>query len=103
MFVTGLGQTAPALNTNEIDPLVTDSNGDLVPQDLNVLANVVVGVNNGGALVLSAKYAFFGVGVYEVDFQVPENTPLSNNAPFAIAVYQGKNLLFGNPSLIPIQ
>jgi hypothetical protein len=43
------------------------------------------------------------VGVYEVDFQVPENTATGSSQPFAVAVYQGSNLLFGNPSLIAIQ
>ena len=43
------------------------------------------------------------VGVYEVDFEVPENTAAGNNAPFAIVVYQGTNVVFGNGSLIPIQ
>jgi len=103
MFVTGLGQTTPALFTDEIDPLVTDSTGNLTPQDLPVNVNLVVGVNNGGTLLISARYAYFGVGVYEVDFQVPANTALSNSAPFAIGIYEGNNLLFGNPSLIPIQ
>jgi hypothetical protein len=45
------------------------------------------------------------VGVYEVDFQVPQNAPTSNSVPFAIGVYydEGTKLQFGNPSLIPIQ
>ncbi len=103
MFVTGLGQTTPALFSNENDPLVVDTNGDLVPQELTVNASIVVGVNNGGVLVKSARYAYFGVGVYEVDFQVPDNTPVGNNAPFAIAVYEGTKLIYGNGSLIPIQ
>ena len=104
MFVTGLGQTTPPLFTDEFEPL-TDQNGTWVPQDLPVNVKTIVGVNNSGVQVLSAQYAFGMVGVYEVDFQVPENTPLGNNAPFAIAVYQNNNttLQFGNPSLIPIQ
>ena len=103
MFVTGLGQTTPVLFTNEFDPLVSDDNGDLAPQDLRVDARVVVGVNNAGVAVVSAKYAYGMVGVYEVAFQVPEDSGSNNSAPFAIAVRQGNNLLFGNPSLIPIQ
>jgi uncharacterized protein (TIGR03437 family) len=104
MYVTGLGQTTPPLFTNEFDPL-TDASGTWVPQELPVTAGLVVGVNNNGVAVISAHYAYGMVGVYEVDFQVPENTPTGNNAPFAIAVYvdQGTSLLFGNPSLIPIQ
>ena len=104
MFVTGLGQTTPGLFTNEFDPLVPDASGDLVAQILPVNAHVIVGVNNGGVLVVSAKYAYGMVGVYEVDFQVPEDTAPGNDAPLAIVVYQDTNaLVFGNPSLIPIQ
>jgi uncharacterized protein (TIGR03437 family) len=103
MYVTGLGQTTPGLFTNEFDPLVTDPNGNPLAETLPVNANVVVGVNNGGVLVVSAKYAYGMVGVYEVEFQVPADTATGNNAPFAIAVYQGTALVFGNPSLIAIQ
>jgi uncharacterized protein (TIGR03437 family) len=102
MFVTGLGQTTPALFTNEFDPQVV-VDGNLVPQALPVNASMVVGVNNGGVTVTWAGYAYGMVGVYEVDFQVPQDTATGNNIPFAIAVYQGTNLVFGNGSLIPIQ
>jgi uncharacterized protein (TIGR03437 family) len=104
MYATGLGQTSPPLFTNEFDPL-TDASGTWVPQELPVTASLVVGVDNNGVAVLSAHYAYGMVGVYEVDFQVPQNAAAGNNAPFAIAVYvnQGTALLFGNASLIPIQ
>jgi hypothetical protein len=68
-----------------------------------VNAGVVVGVNNSGVLVLSAEYSADMVGVYEVDFQMPQNAAADNNAPFAIVLYQGNNVVFGNGSLIPIQ
>jgi len=104
MFVTGLGQTSPPLVTNEFDPLVPDANNILVPQVLPVTANLLVGVNNGGVLIVSASYAYGMVGVYEVDFQVPENTATGSSAPFDIIVYQNVNQLFyGNGSLIPIE
>jgi uncharacterized protein (TIGR03437 family) len=102
MYVTGLGQTTPALFTNEFDPLV-ELNGSWLPQALPVNNVVVVGVENGGVLVLSAQYAYGMVGVYEVDFQVPQNAAANNSAPFAVVVYQGSNVVFGNGSLIPIQ
>jgi uncharacterized protein (TIGR03437 family) len=103
MYVTGIGQTNPPLSTGQLyDPLVNDE-----PEDLDVTAQMVVGVNNAGVVVLSAKYLQGTLGVYEVDFQVPQNTTTTNNAPFAIAVYvptpNGLSLVFGNPSLIPIQ
>jgi uncharacterized protein (TIGR03437 family) len=102
MFVTGLGQTTPGLFTNEFDPLV-EVNNEWVPQALPVNAGVLVGVNNGGVLVLSAQYAYGMVGVYEVDFQLPENTVANNNAPFDVVAYQGNIVAYGNGSLIPIQ
>ncbi|MGA3074201.1 MAG: hypothetical protein ABSG56_10965 [Bryobacteraceae bacterium] len=102
MFVTGLGQTTPPLFTDEFDPL-SDQSGTWVPQSLPVNAGVIVGVDNGGALVLSAKYAYGMVGVYEVDFQVPNNAAPGNNAPFAIVVQQGNTVVFGNGSLLPIK
>jgi hypothetical protein len=43
------------------------------------------------------------VGVYEVDFQVPQDTATGSNAPFAIAVSVDGQLLFGNGSQIAIQ
>jgi uncharacterized protein (TIGR03437 family) len=102
MYVTGLGQTTPALFTDEFDPLV-EVDDEWVPQVLPVNAGLAVGVDNAGVLVVSAEYAYGMVGVYEVVFQVPENAATGNDAPFAIGVYQGTQLLFGNPSLIPIQ
>jgi uncharacterized protein (TIGR03437 family) len=103
MWVTGLGPTSPALFTNEFDPLVPDANGNLVPQMLAVQASLVVGVNNSGVSVISANYAYGMVGVYEVDFEVPASTTPGSNVPFAIAVVEGNNLLFGNASLIAIE
>jgi hypothetical protein len=74
-----------------------------VPQDLAVNAGLLVGVDNSGALILSAKYAADMVGVYEVDFQVPANAVAGNSLPFALVVVQGTQAIFGNASLIPIQ
>jgi len=105
MFVTGLGQTTPNLSTNEFDPLTLDSGNNWVPQVLTVNAALAVGIDNGGVLIVSQMYSDDMVGVYEVDFQVPQNAPTSNSVPFAIGVYydEGTKLQFGNPSLIPIQ
>src|SRR6202167_435008 len=95
MFVTGLGQTTPTLFTDEFDPLTLDA-GNWVPQYLPVIAGVLVGVNNTRVPVLSAKYAYGSVGVYEVDFQLPQNAAPGNNATFAIVVYEGADFVFGN-------
>jgi uncharacterized protein (TIGR03437 family) len=104
MFATGLGQTTPALFTNEFDPLTPDANGDLIPANLTVNGSLVVGVNNGGVLILSAKYAYGMVGVYEIAFQLPQNAGTGNSVPFAMfETINGADLQFGEPSLIPIQ
>jgi uncharacterized protein (TIGR03437 family) len=103
MFVTGLGATTPGIATGQFVPLIQDASGNLVPQALNVNAQIVVGVNNSGVVVLAAKYAYGMIGVYEVNFQVPSNTPPGISIPFAVAVVQNNSLVFGNPSLIPVQ
>jgi uncharacterized protein (TIGR03437 family) len=103
MFVTGLGQTTPPLVTDEFDPLVLDASNTWVPEVLKVNSGVIVGVGGSGALVLSAQYSADMVGVYEVDFQVPENAAANNNSPFAIVLFQGTSVVYGNPSAIPIQ
>jgi uncharacterized protein (TIGR03437 family) len=106
MFVTGLGQTSPNLATDEFDPLVLDSSNNWVPEVLTVSAQLAVGVDNNGVLIVSQTYSDDMVGVYEVAFQVPENAATGNNSsPFAIGVYydNGTKLQFGNPTVIPIQ
>jgi uncharacterized protein (TIGR03437 family) len=95
-YVTGLGTAfTPSISTNspgipDTDSMVTD------------LGSIVVGVNNGGVRVVSAKYAHNLIGAYEIAFQVPDDAP-AGNLNFAVAVRQGGNLIFGNPSLIPVQ
>jgi len=104
MFVTGLGQTNPPLFTDEFDPLVPNPDGLLVPQLLPVTANFTLGINNSGVTVVAANYAYGMVGVYEIDFVVPENTsPVGNDLPFGMFVVQGTQAIFGNSSLIPVQ
>jgi len=105
MFVTGIGQTTPNLFTDEFDPLVLDSSNNWVPQVLTVNAQLAVGVANNGVLIVSQTYSDDMVGVYEVAFQVPTTASPGNNIPFAIGVYidDATKLMFGNPSVIPIQ
>ncbi|HTQ53752.1 MAG TPA: hypothetical protein VMI94_04780 [Bryobacteraceae bacterium] len=102
MFVTGLGQTNPGLVTNEFDPLILQD-GNWVPEPLPILASILVGVDNGGAPVTWAGYAYDMVGVYEIDFQVPENSHTGNNIAFAIIAYEGNNIVYGKGTAIPVQ
>ena len=93
LFVTGLGPVNPMIGTNQIgipdtDSIVTDS--------------LIVGVNNAGVAVTSAKYARDLVGIYDVAFVVPNDAP-TGDVPLAVAVNVAGNLVFGQGSIIPIQ
>jgi uncharacterized protein (TIGR03437 family) len=93
MMVTGLGPAVPAVNTNQIG----------IPEnDPKVNNNVIVGVANAGYQVLSVTYAIDLIGIYDVAFVVPADAP-TGDVPLAVAVDLGSGLIFGNPSIIPIQ
>ena len=96
VYVTGLGATAPSVGTNSIAIPVTDS---------LVLGQVIVGVNNSGARVVSARMAPTEVGIYEVAFQVDPNAPTGNNVVLSVAINptDGSATQFSNGSKIPIQ
>ena len=95
MYVTGLGPATPAVGTNS--PGIPD-----VDSAIADLGSIIVGVNNAGVRVVSAKYARDLIGVYEVAFVVPNDVP-AGSLPLAIAVNQGGALVFGNGSAIPVQ
>jgi uncharacterized protein (TIGR03437 family) len=94
MYVTGIGQGTPALGTNQLG----------IPNVESRAVNpVVVGVNNVGVRVESTTLARNLLGVWEVAFEIPSDTPAGANIPLAVAVQQGDQLVFGNGSAIPIQ
>ncbi len=93
LFATGLGPISPPSSTNA---------AGLPGQE--VLADLVVGVNNAGVRVIGGEYAVNMIGVYAVYFQMPENTATGPNRPFALAVRTPDNqLIFANGSSIAIQ
>jgi uncharacterized protein (TIGR03437 family) len=95
VFATGLGQVSPATGTNR---------AGLSNQEQNVLAPIIVGVNNEGVRVVSSQLQPGAVGVYVVAFEVPANTAPGTSRPFAIAAVGGDGQpVFGNGSAIPIQ
>jgi uncharacterized protein (TIGR03437 family) len=68
-----------------------------------LINQVIVGVNNAGVRVVSAQCAVGMIGVYEVIFEVPENTQAGPDRPFAIAVVGANGQsIFGNGSMIAI-
>jgi uncharacterized protein (TIGR03437 family) len=87
LIATGLGQVTPATGTNR-----TGIGGQ------QVIAGVVVGVNDSGVRVISAEYAENLVGAYVVTFEVPADTATGTNRNLGLAV--GDPLIFGNGSFI---
>ena len=96
VYVDGLGATAPVVGTNSIAIPGTDS---------LVLGQVIVGVSNSGARVVSARLAPTQIGIYEVAFQVDSNAPTGNNVVLSVAINptDGSATQFSNGSKIPIQ
>lgn len=81
-YVTGLGATTPALNSNSFP---------LVGVDTPVNGTVVVGVTNAagqgeGVQVTGARGSQNLIGVYEVPFQVPADAAIGSNVTFSVAV-----------------
>jgi uncharacterized protein (TIGR03437 family) len=75
-YATGLGQTQPNLTTNAVP---------IPGVDVVSSANVIVGVNNAGARVVSVKAAANLVGLFEITFEVPQDTP-AQEVNFSVAV-----------------
>lgn len=104
MFVTGLGQTSPPIVSGELDPLTTDSSGNLVPLELPVSANLLAGVGGSPVTILAAHYAYGMVGVYEVDIVIPVNAAGGNEVPVDIVAYQTTaKLYWGNIAYTYVQ
>jgi len=76
-YTTGLGPVSPSIGANSIPVPGTDS---------NVLGQVIVGVNNAGTRLVSARLAPNLIGVYEVAFEVPSDAPAGNNVIFSVGV-----------------
>ena len=93
IFVTGLGQTAPAS--------VTGSAG---APGQSVAGTVIVGLNNGGVPLISAVPAPGMVGVYVLTFQVPIDTQTGSAQPLAVIAFDAANTAYFAQGLgIPIQ
>lgn len=92
MYVTGMGNgILPAVGTNS--PGIPDIDSTVMD-----ISSIIVGVNNAGVQVISARYARDLIGIYEVTFQVPSDVA-AGDLNLAIAV----NGVFGNSSKILVQ
>ncbi len=93
VFGTGLGPVLPATGTNQ---------AGLPGQE--VVANLVVGINNEGVRVVGGEYAINMIGVYVVYFEVPADTETGPARPLALAVRAADDsLIIGPGSTIAIQ
>jgi len=101
-LVTGLGSTTASVGTNALPPPGAAA---------AVLGNVIPGVDNKGALLVSAQLSPDLVGVYQVAFVVPGDSTQGNDIAFSIGVdapgdvdAQGHQVRrYSAPSLIPVQ
>lgn len=92
-FATGLGAVTPASGTNRVGVA-----------GQNVVAPVVVGLNDSGTRVVSAELLPGAVGVYVIAFEVPANTTAGPRRNFAIAVTGTDGQpVFGNGTSLPVQ
>jgi uncharacterized protein (TIGR03437 family) len=94
MYVTGIGSGVPAVGTNSpgIPGVQTQAQNP-----------VIVGVNNAGVRVVSATLAENLIGIWEVAFEIPNDTAGGSSAPLGFAVDLNGQLMFANGSAIPVQ
>jgi uncharacterized protein (TIGR03437 family) len=92
LYLTGLGQTNPAMATNQAGVA-----------GATVVAPVVAGVNNAGVPVVSAQAAPGVVGVYLLTITIPLSTAAGIVPVQAIAYDKAGNPYFAQGSLLPVQ
>ena len=97
LYGTGLGPTNPSVATNSV---AIPGGADSV-----VTGQIIVGVANAGARVISGRLAPSLIGVYEVAFQVDPNAPTGNDVVLSLAVnvVGDSTTRFSAGSKIPIQ
>jgi uncharacterized protein (TIGR03437 family) len=95
-FVTGLGPVSPQIATNSLPIWNTPS---------FVNGQVVVGVNNEGAPVTEAELSPDIIGVYYIQFQVPNDAPQNNSVAFSVGLIPvgATQTYYSANSKIPIQ
>lgn len=76
-FVTGLGPVSPQIATNALPIWNTPS---------IVNGQVVVGINNEGAPVTTAQLSPDIIGVYYIEFEIPNDAPQNNNVVFSVGL-----------------
>jgi len=93
-FANGLGPFKPPIGTNEIG---------ISPPISEPAHRLIVGVADRGAPMLSAKYAAGTVGVTEITFEVPLETPSGTDVNLSVAAVDDGQPAYSNRSLLPVQ
>jgi uncharacterized protein (TIGR03437 family) len=90
LFVTGLGQTNPAVGTNRAGA-----------DNARVNTTIIAGVNDAGATFVSARPSTTVVGLYEVVFQIPTDFATGAYRPVSLGVVAPNGqTIYSNGSLI---
>ncbi len=76
-FVTGLGSVSPLVSTNSLPIPETPS---------TVNGTVIVGINNSAVPLTGAQLSPDMLGVYTVQFVVPNTAPQNNNVVFSVGL-----------------
>jgi len=83
---------------------MSTNNPGLFTNPSPVAAQIIIGINNEGAPVVSATMAPGLVGIYVVQFAVPDNATTGVDRPYGIgAIGSNGAYVGGNPSLIHIR
>jgi uncharacterized protein (TIGR03437 family) len=95
-IVTGLGPASPAVATNQLPPRGIGA---------TVNSTVVPGVNNSGAVLVSARLTTNQVGVYRVSFAIPASVNSGNAIGLSIGAIPpgGSTAYYSNVAYFPVQ
>jgi uncharacterized protein (TIGR03437 family) len=96
VFAAGLGTTIPFMVTGSVPVPGADS---------LALGQIIVGVNNSGARVITSRVSPSLIGVFEITFQVPSDAPTGSDVVINVAVNADGDTQtrFSNGSKLPIQ
>ncbi len=77
VYVTGLGPAAPSVSTGALP---------IPGSDALLLGQIIIGVNNAGARIITSRVAPNLIGVSEIAFQVPNDAPTGTAVVLSVAV-----------------
>ena len=72
-------------------------------KDIAITSQVIVGINNAGVPLHSVTYAQDLIGVWEVQFDIPSDSPTGSNVIFSLGIPSGGGYAYTQGSQIPIK